>query len=153
MGHSFCNLVLTWGHINMADVFTGGCLCGNIRFSCGGAPAPAAYCHCEDCRRCTGSAFNVSLPVEAAHFEIISGQTKAFTKTADSGHQLTRHFCADCGSPIYTSSPRHPDRIYVKAGTLDNPALVKPAFQSWTQSAVSWALIEPDLPDHEKKKA
>jgi hypothetical protein len=37
----------------MSEAVMGGCLCGSVRYQCGGEPGPANYCHCEDCRRCT----------------------------------------------------------------------------------------------------
>lgn len=125
---------------------TGGCLCGATRYECSDDAGPAGYCHCSDCRRVTGSAFNVSVRFETRAFRIVSGEPKGFTKTADSGRELTRHFCTECGSPLFTSSPHHPDHVYVKAGSLDDPALVRAAHQSWTASRVSWAAIDPALP-------
>lgn len=32
-------------------VFTGGCLCGRIRYRVQGVPANQTHCHCETCRR------------------------------------------------------------------------------------------------------
>jgi len=32
------------------------------------------------------------------------GSPKGFTKKGDSGNELTRHFCPDCGSPLFTLS-------------------------------------------------
>ena len=125
-------------------------MCGAVRFAYGGKVGAAASCHCQDCRRCTGSAFNVGVAFETASFEVVSGQPKEFTKRADSGNELARHFCPECGSPLYTSSPRHPDLVYLKAGALDDPALVQPGYQSWHGSAVSWSMIEPGLPAYEK---
>lgn len=81
---------------------------------------------------------------------IESGKIGSYTKAADSGHELTRHFCLNCGSPLYTSSPKHPDRVYVKAGIIDRPSLVQPAYQSWTQSKVGWATIDPFLTSYPK---
>src|SRR5215213_6371670 len=133
----------------MSLSITGGCLCGNVRFAHTGSLGPASYCHCADCRRCTGSAFNVSVAMERRHFRITAGAPKGFTKTADSGTELTRHFCPDCGSPLFTSSPRHPDLVYAKAGALDDPALVRPDYQSWTRSAVKWATIGDDIQSYE----
>jgi hypothetical protein len=128
----------------------GGCLCGSVRFACYGTLGVAAYCHCSDCRKCTGSAFNVSVEVEQKHFEITEGLPIGFTKKSDCGHELTRHFCRDCGSPLFTTSPRHLDRVYVKAGAFDDPTLIEPAFQSWTCSSVPWATIRAGLPRYEK---
>jgi len=131
---------------------TGGCLCGNVRFAYTGALGTAAYCHCSDCRRCTGSAFNVSVAMEIKHFEIIHGSPRGYTKQGDSGNELTRHFCPDCGSPLFTSSPRHPDLVYIKGGALDDSTPVEPAYQSWTRSSVPWARIKAGLPSYERSR-
>ena len=125
------------------------CLCGSVRYQCEGNLGPAHYCHCEDCRRCTGS-INIAVQVEARSFRIIAGSPRGFTKQADSGNSLTRYFCPECGSPLYTVSPVHPDVLYVKAGTLDDPRLVQPRRQNWMQSRVSWTTIDPALPSSPK---
>src|SRR5262245_23903885 len=134
----------------MPEEVRGHCLCGHVQYAYAGPVGPANYCHCEDCRRCTGSAFNIGVRCEAARFRIVAGAPKGFTKRGDSGNELTRHFCPQCGSPIFTSSPRHPELVYVKAGTLDDPSLVAPALQIWTDSSVAWSRIDPRLPSHPK---
>lgn len=126
----------------------GGCLCGAIRLSIAQPLGAAAYCHCTDCRKCTGSAFNVSVGVERRHLTLSGATPKGFTKAADSGTLLTRHFCPECGSPLFTASPLHPEVVYVKAGALDDPGQVRPAYQSWTRSRVAWATIPPELPGY-----
>jgi len=129
----------------MGNAVSGHCLCGNVAYEYLGEVGPASYCHCEDCRRCTGGAFNIGVRFDASKFRIISGDPKGFTKLGESGNELTRHFCPECGSPLFTSSPRHPDCIYVKAGSLDDPTIVTPEHQSWTASAVPWSRIEREL--------
>ena len=62
----------------------GGCLCGAVRYCYKGPVGPAAYCHCADCRRVTGSAFNVSVRLEIDKFRLERGDVKAYTKRADS---------------------------------------------------------------------
>lgn len=126
----------------MAGTIQGRCLCGHVTYEYGGSVGPASYCHCEDCRRCTGSAFNVGVQFDVAHFHITSGSPKGLAKRGDSGNEITRHFCPECGSPIFTSSPKHPEHVYVKAGTLDDPTVVNPTYQSWVVSAVSWSQID-----------
>lgn len=134
-------------------IFIGGCLCGGIRYQYEGEIGPANYCHCEDCRRSTGSAFNIGVRVAGSGFRILQGKPKGFTKSGDRGNALTRHFCPECGSSLYTSSPRHPVFMYIKAGTLDNPSIVKPSHQIWVQSKVPWATIEPALPADAKGRS
>ena len=91
------------------------------------------------------SAFNVSVRLGRAGFRITAGSPRGYTKRGDSGRDLTRHFCPECGSPIYTSAPRHPDDVFVKAGSFDDPALVRPVAQNWLASAVPWREIASDL--------
>jgi hypothetical protein len=134
----------------MGNAISGHCLCGNFAYEYLGEVGPANYCHCEDCRRCTGSAFNIGVRLDAAKFRIISGDPKGFTKLGESGNELTRHFCPECGSPLFTSSPRHPECVYVKAGSLDDPTIVRPDYQSWTASAVSWNRIDPELASYRR---
>ncbi|WP_297576854.1 GFA family protein [uncultured Deefgea sp.] len=131
--------------------FVGGCLCGNVRYAYSGPILDANYCHCTDCRRVTGSAFNVGVRIRAAEFIITQGEVREFTKQGDSGNSLTRHFCGNCGSPLYTSSPLHDDFLFIKAGSLDDSSAIVPTDQSWISSAVSWANISPDLPQHQKE--
>jgi hypothetical protein len=129
----------------MAGTIHGGCLCGHIRYEYTGVVGPANYCHCEDCRRCTGSAFNIGVRIKLAEFRIVSGSPRGFTKRGESGTELTRHFCPECGSPIFTSSPKHPNYVYVKAGSLDEVLIVKPTHQNWVVSAVPWSQIGGDM--------
>jgi hypothetical protein len=123
----------------------GGCLCGAVRYLYSGAVGHANYCHCSDCRRRTGGPFNVSVGLGADGFRIVHGRAASFTKRGDRGDEVTRHFCGDCGSPLFTTSDRHPAQVYVTAGSLDDPALVHPENELWTRSSVPWARISPGL--------
>ena len=129
---------------------TGRCLCGGIQYEYDGEIGPAGVCHCEDCRRTSGSAFGISVRLEKTGFYVQKGNLGSYTKLGDSGNELTRHFCADCGSPIFTSSPVHRDFVYVKAGSLNDPDIVRLRHQAWTASAVAWARVPLDLPAFEE---
>lgn len=136
----------------MTQTISGGCLCGAVRYELAGDLGPAGYCHCEDCRRVSGSAFGVSVRVAAAAFRIVAGSPKSFTKSGDSGRPVTRCFCGDCGSPLYTLPPLHPDVVFIKAGSLDDPSVVRPNRQAWTRSRVSWAEIDPGIVSYETSR-
>jgi hypothetical protein len=103
-----------------------------------------------DCRKATGGAFNVGVSVESQRFRIVKGNPKGFTKAGNSDNALTRYFCPECGSPLYTASPRHPQTLYLKAGSLDDPTVVQPKHQSWTSSMVPWAIIDPTIISFDK---
>jgi hypothetical protein len=131
---------------------TGGCLCGAIRYEYDGEIGSAGYCHCADCRRISGSAFGVSLRVKAAGFRIVKGAPKGFTKPGDSSRPVTRYFCPDCGSPLFTEPPLHPETVFIKAGSLDDPTIVTPDRQAWTRSRVAWAEIDPTIASYETSR-
>ena len=131
----------------------GSCMCGLVTVSCGKALGLGVYCHCTDCQKSSGSAFGVSIPFAVETFYVLSGELGSFTKLADSGNELTRYFCSNCGSPIYGTSPQHPGRVYVKAGILNVSGLVRPTHESWCQSKVSWSKIEPELPSFQKSSS
>ncbi len=49
---------------------TGGCLCGQVRYSANAEPMFAGVCHCRDCQKETGSAFNTVIAVPQAALSI-----------------------------------------------------------------------------------
>lgn len=127
----------------------GGCLCGAIRFAITQPIAPATYCHCTDCRKMTGSAFGVSFPANLKDLRLLSGTPGLYTTTSQGGTEITRNFCRDCGSPLFTTSERHPGRVFIKAGALDDPEGIEPGLEIWRASKVSWATIPPDIESHQ----
>lgn len=136
----------------MSNTITGHCLCGDVTFEFQGELGKASYCHCEDCRRHTGSAFNIVVGVEAARFRLTGAVPSAFTKLGYNGQEITRHFCFRCGSPVYGSSPVLPDKVYIKAGLLDDPSGVVASHQSWFAHSVPWGFISPELQKFEKDR-
>lgn len=39
--------------------FTGGCLCGAVRYEIKGKPVVVARCHCEECQKISGAGHSV----------------------------------------------------------------------------------------------
>jgi hypothetical protein len=117
---------------------SGGCLCGALQYSSSAEPVVTAICHCTHCQRQSGAAFsvNVGLPKDALTFT--KGTPKVFNDMGSSGLPVYRHFCGDCGSPIYSGVAAMPDLVFLKAGTLNDSNWVKPAFAVWCQSAQPW---------------
>ena len=130
----------------METILNGGCLCGAVRYECSGDADAASYCHCDDCKKATGGPYTVGVLVEAAKLRIVRGQVKGYTTIADSGRKITREFCPSCGSPLFTRAEKCPNLVFLKAGCLDEPELIKPSCQVWTKRAVGWAYIDEKLP-------
>lgn len=127
----------------MATPLTGSCLCGAIRYTIGVPVTELRACHCTNCQKASGAGGSVNAVVPSAAFKITQGTPKRFDSKADSGRTLHRHFCGDCGSPIYSQRATSPETVVVRAGTFDNAEAMKIAANIWTKSARPWAFIDP----------
>jgi hypothetical protein len=107
------------------DEVTGGCLCGQVRFSCRGEPLRVGICHCRDCRKHHGAVFHASAiyPVERV---VVSGKTAAYQG---------RHFCPTCGSSVYSRSG---DEMEMHLGALDASSVFAPSYELWTLRRETW---------------
>ena len=127
--------------------FTGHCLCGNIQFEGRVNPqdAIAVHCHCKDCQRATGSGFATVVAVPEAALRV-TGEVAEFTVAGQTGGEVSREFCRDCGSPLFTRAKLSPGLRFIKAGVLDDSSWVTPAMACWTERREAWCLIDDQLP-------
>jgi len=133
----------------MPALLTGGCLCGAIRYTVRAPVATLRACHCTNCQKSSGAAGTVNAVVPSASFRITKGATRKYDDSAThSGRTLSRHFCADCGSPIYSQRNPDPGFLVVRAGTLDDSSGMKIATNIWTASARPWAFIDRSTECH-----
>ena len=81
---------------------TGGCLCGQVRYSANAEPAFVGVCHCTHCQKQTGTAFSVLVGVPKSAMKT-QGRLKIFHDKGDSGQPVARrNFCPECGSPVFS---------------------------------------------------
>lgn len=104
--------------------FTGKCLCGNITYVATGKPEIVAQCHCEECRRLSGTGHTIGAMFSKDQVEI-NGKLKIFTYLSGKNSEVTKAFCERCGSPIYGSNTRLPDYITLSLGTMDEATGLK----------------------------
>ena len=99
---------------------TGGCMCGAVRFSAVEVPARFGACHCEMCRRWTGSAL---LGVTLKKGGVV-WQGAEHIATVQSSSWAERGWCAKCGSGLYfrvTLEGEYSDEIELPVGIFDDP--------------------------------
>jgi hypothetical protein len=124
---------------------TGGCLCRAVRYRIAAAPIITRVCWCRNCQYIAAGngTVNVGFPSAALHIE---GEPRDFALTADSGNHMHRRFCANCGTHLFTVAEERPHLVFIRAGTLDDRELARPAVTQWIDSAPSWACFDPALP-------
>ena len=122
----------------------GGCLCGAVRYTISGEPAASLVCHCTHCQKQSGSAFSTILGAAEGAVEV-AGTPASYVDHGESGKAVERQFCGTCGSPLFSRVAVSPGMLWVKAGTLDDPAGFMPAAHIWTRSKQCW-VETGDLP-------
>src|SRR6516164_854092 len=118
----------------MSTRFTGGCACGAIRYECSAAPVLALNCHCRDCQRATGTGYAFILRVLATAFRVTKADPRFYMVTADSGNTVSRGFCSECGSPLFSRLSAMPEIVGVRAGGLDDQSWHHPAADIFTRA-------------------
>ena len=128
---------------------TGHCLCGNITFSADCDIKMIGNCHCDDCRQATGAAYGTLLFLDESAVTI-NGTPKIFKHKADSGADMEKLFCPDCGSQMFGRNSNRPGTITVRAGVVDQKALVEPAFNVYLSSRIPSTPVNPDIKGFDK---
>ena len=124
--------------------FSGGCLCGAVRYE-GAEPGPGGHCQCHDCRRSSGSGHCSHMVVPEAGFSVV-GALSFYDATADSGNVISRGFCPTCGAPVYSRNSGMPGLLFLRASSLDDPEVFQPQMVVFRKEAPSWDLVDPALP-------
>src|SRR5690242_17531257 len=119
----------------------GGCLCGAVRYETSAKPITTRLCWCRLCQYLATGNAAVSVCFLSADVAI-TGETRDFISTADSGNRMHRRFCPVCGTHLFSEAEVRPHLIFIRAGTLDNPGLAHPEATIWTASAPPWASID-----------
>ena len=124
--------------------YTGGCLCGALRYEAHGEPSFSGHCYCADCRRASGSGFIpfMGFSRDAVSF---SGETLEFRSKAASGGDAVRNSCAVCGGLVFGGEVGISDSFTIYAGSLDEPSAFHPTIAIFARNRPAWAVIPPGL--------
>ena len=104
---------------------TGGCLCGDVRFTATGEPKRVGICHCFDCRKHHGALFHSSAIFDESAVTV-EGETRDYAG---------RHFCPRCGSSVFGRSG---DEVEINLGSLDEIDRFQPTYELWTIRREGW---------------
>jgi hypothetical protein len=123
----------------------GGCACGELRYRLAASPMFVHCCHCLNCQRQTGSAFVINLLIESAQVKLLQGAPVAVAVPREHGlHRIFR--CPKCQIAVWSEYSGRSEVLFVRAGTLDEPARVAPDVHIYTRSKLSWITLPPSVP-------
>ncbi len=127
----------------MAQIYSGGCLCGGVRFEALGVPKYVFHCHCASCRRNMGAAIATSAGFALPDF---FRWTVGSASSYESSAGVSRRVCARCGTPLSYGSNRWPDEIHVSIGAFDASESLSPQFHVHCSQQLPWLVIADRLP-------
>src|SRR5690348_6969278 len=130
----------------MSKPLEGGCACGSVRYALEDAPMFVHCCHCRDCQRQTGSAFVLNALIETDRLSLLKGDTISIRVPTDSGlpHHIFR--CPSCQTAVWSEYGGRAQLRFVRVGTLDDPAALKPDVHIYTRSKLPWVGLPEGLP-------
>jgi hypothetical protein len=109
----------------------------------------AGHCHCVDCRKSSGTGHCSHMIMPAAAVTI-TGKLSTYERAADSGNMVTRAFCPNCGSAVYSTNAAQPGVVFIRASSLDDPEIFRPQVVVYASRRASWDNIGGDLPTFER---
>jgi hypothetical protein len=126
----------------------GSCLCGDVHFSFSLPHVRFNYCHCESCRKATGSSNVANVLIPTAQFRWEEGETlvSRFTDTVVNPG-FRRWFCSRCGGPVPRLN-RTDEFMVVPAGLLDSPLAIRPERNIYWKERADWLVAVDEIPKY-----
>jgi hypothetical protein len=131
----------------------GSCLCGGVTFEMDRAVGPFELCHCNRCRKASGSAFVAGLGVRRDEFRFLSGRELVRTYEAPILRSPPAYrvcFCTRCGTSVPDPNPES-EWFEIAAGLLDDDPQVRPDKHIYVDFKAPWFEIAGDLPQFDMR--
>jgi hypothetical protein len=125
------------------------CTCGQLRADLTGEPEFVVACHCEACQRRTGALFGAGAYCKREQVKL-SGESKTYTRVADSGFKFTTYFCPTCGTTVYWESDRMQGLLGIAVGAFFDPNFPKPQRAVYDRSRHHWLGLGAGLERYER---
>ena len=129
-------------------MFTGNCLCDQVRFEFECTPTDVSVCHCSICRRTTGSAFGAYIKVSDEDLKLTDGAD--LLSSYNVTDKLSTRFCRNCGSTVFAKHDDYPGSVYVSLGAMAEDSGISPTYHEFVGSKARWYEIQDPLPQFEE---
>ena len=122
---------------------SGHCYCGAVTFEINGKSDWIGHCHCESCRRHSGSVMTTFAGFKLDQVAFTGATPHRFI--TDDG--VTRRFCGQCGSPISYEDKNRPGEIHMQLGLFDDLESLEPQDHTFLKEKPSWLHADEHLPE------
>lgn len=122
----------------MINRISGGCLCGTVRFSLNEQYQAFFICHCEQCKKITGSGFAANIFTDVNNIEWVSGQD-AITSYHHPDRDFSKSFCKKCGSGVPHINQSN-TALLIPAGSLSGNPTITPQANLFIGEQAHWLI-------------
>ena len=126
----------------------GTCLCGGVSFEIDRALGPAEYCHCNRCRKVSGSASLLMVRVATRDYRFLKGAELVKSYAAPLLYRPPAYhsiFCGNCGNPVPPPQPEG-DFFEIPVGSFDDDPGVRPDKHIYIECLPPWDDLRAELP-------
>jgi hypothetical protein len=116
-----------------------------VKFEVTEVPDTLRYCHCESCKKLSGSAATVNLRVPSAAIRILEGEDLLQSFRPEQGTAKT--FCRTCGSNLFGGGWPESENASVRAPAIDDPFEARPGAHIFVRSVAAWETLPDDGAD------
>jgi len=129
------------------ESLTGSCLCGQVRYELKGESNRFYHCHCQRCRKATGTGHASNIMVKIENFSWLNGEALLKRYNVPEAERFHNLFCSECGSSMPREVPELGMTI-IPAGSLDSEPEMKPHARIFCGSRSEWSCSGDEITCH-----
>ncbi len=130
-------------------ILTGSCLCQTVRYEIEGEATRFYHCHCQRCRKTTGTGHATNIMLKTDKITWLSGEEQLINYKVPEAERFASCFCQQCGSPMPRLAPSMGVAV-IPAGSLDNEPNTQPSAHIFWGSRSSWSCSAGDIPTYDE---
>jgi hypothetical protein len=128
-----------------AEVVSGSCACGGVRFDMDGRPFRMHHCHCGRCQHARGGAHATNVIYKIETLRYTAGENHVSDFNLPGAQFFGTAFCSDCGGALPRRSPTR-SAVVVPIGALDVDPGIHPMAHQFVASKAAWYDIHDGVP-------
>ena len=134
----------------MSEVqLSGSCLCGSIAYEIKGDSLLFAHCHCQRCRKASGTGHASNIILKPLTVEWTAGEQLLRSYKVPDAKRFAAVFCSECGSSMPRVAADNSVAV-VPAGSLDSDPGIRPDVRIFQESRAEWSCPGNDVPAFDK---
>lgn len=119
------------------------CCCGSTVVEIKGRPEIASVCHCNDCKRRTGSGLGWSVYVLKENFKHLTGSVVAYViENSEQYGRQERYFCEVCGTTLFWRASGAAHLVGIAGGCFEDKEIILPQMQTNVDSKLCWVRVD-----------